>query len=177
MTYSRDFARGGERLRVTLKHLGDHRYRVDVGDTQYEVTARALPDGRVRFLLDGDYHEASAAPMGKAVQVRVGGDTFVLDPFRSGAAAADHGEANGDVEAPMTGTVLKLPVAAGTAVKVGETVVILSAMKMEHKLGAGIDGEVVDVCVAEGEAVDQGTLLLRIQADVSAGAPAADRAT
>jgi len=65
----------------------------------------------------------------------------------------------------MTGTVLKLPVTTGSDVKAGETVAILTAMKMEHKLQAGITGQVTEVHVKEGDAVDQGAVLLLIEAD------------
>ena len=165
MTFNKDFGRDGQRLRVQLKPLDAHRYQVQVGDQHYEVEARMLPDGRVRFRLDGRDHEACGASTGtgKCTQVRIDGTTWTLVPYEAGHTG---GEAvgNGVVEAPMTGTVLKLPVIAGTDVQVGETVAILTAMKMEHKLPAGISGQVTEVNVKEGDTVDQGAVLLRIEA-------------
>jgi acetyl/propionyl-CoA carboxylase alpha subunit len=165
VTYARNFARDGQCLRVQLKSKKGNHYQVQVGDRSYEVEAWALPDGRVRFRLDGRYHEACAARAStfRGTQVRVDGGTWALERYEAGHAAADT-IANGVVEAPMTGTVLKLPVAAGADVEVGETVAVLTAMKMEHRLAAGITGQVAEVCVSEGDVVDQGTVLLRIEA-------------
>ena len=161
MTFRRDFARDGNRLRVELKPLDGHGYQVRVGDNTYEVQAWVLPDGRVRFRMDDRTYEAVATRIGKSSQVRIDGRTWMLQPFQEGGAVDV--AASGVVEAPMTGTVLKLPVAQGSEVQVGETVAILTAMKMEHKLAAGIDGCVTEVHVKEGDTVDQGTLLLRIE--------------
>ena len=166
MTYSKDFARDGHRLRVQVQPLHDHRYQVQVGDQRYEVEARLLPDGRLRLRLDGRDYEASGAhtSTGKGTHVRIDGTTWTLEPYQAGHAGTET-MANGLVEAPMTGTVLKLPVMPGSDVKAGETVVILTAMKMEHKLLAGITGQVTEVHVKEGDTVDQGAVLLRIEAD------------
>ncbi len=166
MTYSKDFARDGHRLRVQVQPLHGHRYQVQVGDQRYEVEARMLPDGRLRFRLDGRDYEASGArtSMRKGTHVRIDGSTWTLELYQAGHASTET-VANGLVEAPMTGTVLKLPVTTGADVKAGETVVILTAMKMEHKLQAGITGQVTEVHVKEGDTVDQGAVLLRIEAD------------
>ncbi len=165
MTYSRDFVRDGHRLRVQLKPLKGHRYQVQVGDQRYEVEAWALPDGRVRFRLDGRDHEACGARASTftGTQVRIDGSTWALERYQAGHGGAGT-IANGVVEAPMSGTILKLPVTAGTDVRAGETVVVLTAMKMEHRLAAGITGHVAEVCVKEGDTVDAGTVLLRIEA-------------
>ena len=159
MTYAKDFARDGGRLRVQVKHLRDHVYQVQVGDRRCEVEARRLPDGRLRFRLDGQDYEAC----GMGDQVRVDGKTWKLERYQGdhggGEAAAD-----GMVQAPMTGTVLKLPVNTGADVEAGDTVAVITAMKMEHKLHAGIAGRVTELHVKEGDTVDQGAVLMLIEA-------------
>ncbi|MBR1747999.1 MAG: acetyl-CoA carboxylase biotin carboxyl carrier protein subunit [Clostridia bacterium] len=59
--------------------------------------------------------------------------------------------------APMPGTVLKIK-ANGRAVKKGEAVLVLEAMKMENEIAAPADG-MVSVCVAEGAKVNSGDIL------------------
>lgn len=159
MTYARDFARDGQRLPVQVKHLRQHVYQVQVGDRRYEVEARRLPDGRLRFRLDGRDHEA----MGSGNQVRVDGKTWRLERYHAGHGGGETA-ADGMIQAPMTGTVLKLPVTAGADVEAGDTVAVIAAMKMEHKLHAGISGRVTALHVKEGDTVDQGAVLMLIEA-------------
>jgi len=62
----------------------------------------------------------------------------------------------------MTGTVLKVLVRPGDTVRADQSVVLLTAMKMEHSLEAGASGVVAEVEVEEGQNVEQGMILVRI---------------
>lgn len=66
------------------------------------------------------------------------------------------------VKAPLPGVVTKILVAEGQAVKKGETVLVLEAMKMENNITAEADGCVTGICVAAGDSVMEGTTLLTI---------------
>ena len=68
----------------------------------------------------------------------------------------------GSVKAPMPGMVLKVLVVAGQAVKKGEGLVILEAMKMENILKAAEDGVVKAVKVGERIAVEKGAILIEM---------------
>jgi acetyl-CoA carboxylase biotin carboxyl carrier protein len=63
------------------------------------------------------------------------------------------------LRAEVTGNVTKIAVRAGEAVAADEAVVIVESMKMEIPVSAVADGVVVDVLVAEGEAVEEGQVL------------------
>ena len=63
------------------------------------------------------------------------------------------------VEAPMPGTVLAIKAPAGTAVKAGDPVIILEAMKMENEIAAPADGVVASINVAQGATVNTGDVL------------------
>ncbi|MEM1181676.1 MAG: biotin carboxylase N-terminal domain-containing protein [Acidobacteriota bacterium] len=71
----------------------------------------------------------------------------------------------GGCAAPMTGLVLDVRVAAGDRVKEGDTLVILEAMKMEHRLLAAHDGAVTAVHVEAGQMVDPDVVLVVVEAD------------
>ena len=63
------------------------------------------------------------------------------------------------VEAPMPGKILNIKVSAGQAVKFGETVIVMEAMKMENEIVAPQDGTVASVNVAVGDMVEPGAVL------------------
>ena len=63
------------------------------------------------------------------------------------------------VNAPMPGKVIKLVASVGQAVKAGEVVLILEAMKMQNEIVAPVDGTVKAINVAAGQAVQSGDVL------------------
>ena len=67
-----------------------------------------------------------------------------------------------DVEAHITGTVWKIEVKVGDQVDEGDTVAILESMKMEMPVEAPQGGKVEKIACAEGQAVNEGDLLLTI---------------
>jgi len=76
--------------------------------------------------------------------------------------AGGGGAGDGRVTAPMQGTIVKVLVAPGDAVEVGQRVLVLEAMKMENYLTTDVAGTVRAVRVAEGDNVSTGDLLLEI---------------
>ena len=110
------------------------KYRVNVNGTVYEV----------------ELEEMTGAPAAAPVAA----------PAPSAAAApASGGE---KVTSPMPGTILSVNVAAGDAVKRGQVLMILEAMKMENEIMCPCDGTVASVSVTKGAAVESGTLLCTI---------------
>ena len=66
------------------------------------------------------------------------------------------------VNAPMPGNILKVNVTQGQAVKSGDVLCVLEAMKMENEIMAPKDGTVTQVLVAKGATVDTGAPLVVI---------------
>lgn len=67
------------------------------------------------------------------------------------------------ISAPMPGTILSVNVTVGQAVKKGEVLCVLEAMKMENEIYAPRDGEVASVTAAKGEAVESGKALVTLK--------------
>ena len=82
-------------------------------------------------------------------------------PVQAPAAAPVAAGAN-TVKAPMPGTILKINVKAGDAVKRGDVLCVLEAMKMENDIKAANDGVVSAVHVSQGASVNTGDALVSL---------------
>lgn len=67
------------------------------------------------------------------------------------------------VKSPLPGVILDVKVAVGDAVKKGQTILILEAMKMENNINATKDGTVTEIKVSKGDSVLEGTDLIIIE--------------
>ena len=80
------------------------------------------------------------------------------DGFKAGTPYVEGAK----VTAPLPGTITEVKVAVGQAVKAGETVIILEAMKMQNNIEAETSGTVTSVLVGQGDAVMEGATLITI---------------
>lgn len=80
-------------------------------------------------------------------------------PAPAAAPAASGAEGGVKVSAPMPGKVLSIKASAGTAVKKGQVILVLEAMKMENEIVAPQDGTVASINVNEGATVEAGAVL------------------
>ena len=90
------------------------------------------------------------------------------EPAAQAPAAAPEPK-GAEVTAPMVGVFYAAPapgdepfVHVGTKVKAGETLCIIEAMKVLNEVTAEADGEVLEICVADGDLVEFGSCLMRI---------------
>ena len=86
-------------------------------------------------------------------------------PFKSPVTAqpAPGTVSDGAVLAPMPGHIVAVDVATGDAVKRGQKLVVLEAMKMEHTLHAPFDGVVATLNAASGARVREGDMLICVE--------------
>ena len=161
------------------------RYFVTIGDRTVEVdltgeTPRidgqpvhaelaTLPGTPVRhLLLDGRSYSLPAAAGARRGQweISLGAERFVagaVDERTRAIREMSGGEVEDTVKAvtaPMPGLVLRLEVEVGQAVKAGQGVVIVEAMKMENELKAPADGVVARIEVQPGQTVEKGATLI-----------------
>jgi acetyl/propionyl-CoA carboxylase alpha subunit len=126
-------------------------------------------DGDVRGTLDADAHDATFEDGGGTVVVE-GRIVRWHDPEPPSADAehSAHAAASGDVTAPMPGKIISVAVEPGANVEQRTLLVVLEAMKMEHRIEAPLAGTVREVRVKAGELVSGGATLITIGAPVSA---------
>ncbi len=94
--------------------------------------------------------------------VAVAAPQGVVRPKRAAQAAAG-ASGSGDVTVPMQGTIVKVLVAVGDAVEVGQTICLLEAMKMENAVNAEKDGVIKEVRVSAGASVGAGDIVAVIE--------------
>ena len=117
------------------------KYKVTLNKRVYEVEVEA---GQAMLLDEYEAIAPAAAPAPAAPAA----------PVVTGAGEP--------VTAPMPGTILKVNVTQGQAVKAGTVLCILEAMKMENEIMTSKDGTVTQVLVSKGSAVDTGAPLVVI---------------
>ena len=83
----------------------------------------------------------------------------LIDPL---AHVSDSAAAQGNLSAPMPGKLLSFAVQVGDAVKAGQALAVMEAMKMEHTVASPSDGTVAELLYAPGDQVAEGAPLLRL---------------
>ena len=132
------------------------KYKVTLKGRTYEVEVEA---GEAILL---DEYEA-IAPSAPAAAPAAAAPAAAPAPAPAAAPAAPAVTDAGDpVNAPMPGNILKVNVSQGQAVKSGDVLCVLEAMKMENENMAPKDGTITQVLVSKGSTVDTGAPLVVI---------------
>ena len=138
------------------------KYVATINGKKYEVEVEKLEAYKS---LDRNGVAAPAAPVLPAsapVQRPAAPAPVAAAPAAAPAPAAAAPADATTVEAPMPGKILNIKVSEGQAVKFGEVVVIMEAMKMETEIVAPADGTVSKILVKAGDSVDTGAALVAL---------------
>ena len=133
------------------------KYKVTLNNRVYEVE---VEEGEA-MLVDEYELAAPAAPAAPAPAAPVAAAPAAA-PAAPAAPAGGAIAAGTRVDSPLPGNVLDVKVAVGQAVKAGQVVVIIEAMKMENEVSAPCDGVVKQIIVSKGAVVETGAALLVI---------------
>ena len=133
-------------------------------DAARHVTLAKPASGSLRATIDGVTRNLFVHRGAQAVEIRSAGESWrflVRPPAWDGHAAA--APSDGSITAPMPGKVIAVHVKAGDTVKAGDRLLVLEAMKMEHRLVAPFDGIATNVMVDVGAQVAEGAILLAME--------------
>jgi propionyl-CoA carboxylase alpha chain len=187
--FARHHRRAGARVQSTLPGgfrntpMPAEQVRYQHGDAVLDVAYRAQRDGRIVAAVDG--HDSLAVVVdcdSVAIDLEVDGQRCRFAITAAGDRWLVHGDP-GDVElrelprhplptragaagglvAPMPGKVLAVAVAAGDTVQAGQLLLVLEAMKMEHRITAPAAGTVQALPIAVGDQVANGALLVAFE--------------
>jgi len=129
---------------------------------------------KFKFEIAGALCDGAAVLEGGKLWIHLNGENFAIEtPDTSvkgnrrglskgrGASAAQPGQ----VIAPMPGKIIKVMVAQGAVVSVGQVLLVMEAMKMEYTLKAHGPGRVESVKCVTGEQVSLGQLLIKLETE------------
>ena len=129
------------------------KYKITLNGRTYEVEVEA---GKAMLL---DEYEAIVPSAPAAAEAAPAAPAAAAPAAPAAPVVTGAGEA---VNAPMPGNILKVNVAQGQAVKEGDVLCVLEAMKMENEIMAPKAGTVTQVLVSKGSTVDTGAPLVVI---------------
>lgn len=141
-------------------------YRYTIDGNKYEVAINEVNDTTAKVTVNGAEYTVEwekpveEKPVVKVLPVAAKPATTAATPAAAPAAAPVNGHA---IKTPLPGVIIDVKVNVGDAVKKGDTVVVLEAMKMENNINADRDGKVTAVQVAKGDTVADGAVLIVIE--------------
>ncbi len=118
------------------------KYRITVNGNEYDVEVEELVEGAVST---PNAATSTPKPVSKPVQKKE-------SPSTGNAGTTK-------ISSPMPGKILQVKASAGTAIKKGQVILILEAMKMENEIVAPEDGTIASINVTVGQTVEAGELL------------------
>ena len=146
-----------------------------VAGRHMEYSVLPLSRGSVQLVVNGRVFKVDLETLpeqleaGETLNLRINGTPFELivndersKLLKSAHAGTDSASGPTTVRAPMPGLVSKVEVAKGDQVSLGQGLVILEAMKMENEIRSNVKGEVKEVFVETGRAVEKGEPILTI---------------
>jgi 3-methylcrotonyl-CoA carboxylase alpha subunit len=155
------FRDGLEERVVTATHKAGG-WLLRIGDREFGAHGERRSDGTFAMALDGVRRHLTVLVHGLDIAVFLDGESWRLVELDPLAAASGDDPTAGRLTAPMPGRVIRLMAEAGKAVRRGEPLIIIEAMKMEHAVTAPVDGVVEAVRFAVGDLVEEGVELITL---------------
>ncbi len=137
--------------------------RVKIDEQTYDVEVGDLNARPILATLEGETFEVwpaeESAELSPAA-VEPGCEPTLAAPVSAAAAGGPAVDKAKSVQAPIPGVILTVAVKPGDAVKSGQELCLLEAMKMKNAIRANRDGKIANVLIAPGDAVRHGQVLM-----------------
>ena len=141
-------------------------YKFKIGGNDYEVEIGKIEGKTADVTVNGvsyqvEMENAPAAPAAPAAAAPVAAAAPAAQAAAPAPAAKPAGEGK-SVTSPLPGVIIEISVKEGQAVKAGQKVAVLEAMKMENEIAAPADGVVTSIRVAKGDSLQEGDEIMKI---------------
>ena len=144
-------------------------YSFKINGKQYDVTVESVEGKNAQVTVNGAAYSVeiekgaaeapAAAPVAAPAPQAAPAQTA---PVAAPAPAAKPAGPGTKVESPLPGVIIEVSVKEGQAVKMGQKIAVLEAMKMENEIAATADGTVTAIHVAKGDSVLEGAPIVTI---------------
>ncbi|HBS86299.1 MAG: hypothetical protein A2W91_09665 [Bacteroidetes bacterium GWF2_38_335] len=147
------------------------KYSFSVNNEDYNVEILSIENGNAKVSVNGDVinirinSEAGQAPVTVAAPAKEAPKAAEAAP----AAKVEpeqpkkiEGKLKGSIKSPLPGIIRAINVKVGDVVKIGDSVLVLDAMKMDNNINADVAGKVLAICVNSGDSVMEGDVLLEL---------------
>ena len=137
-------------------------WRLSVGEDRWDIELREGAEGEVMAIIDRRRLRAHAVIDGQGdLILAIGGRRLAFHRVGAGPEA-QAGPTGGTVLAPMPGVVIDVVIDEGQRIERGDALLVLEAMKMQHRISAPVSGVVERVHVSGGDRIGSGDLLVEI---------------
>ena len=141
------------------------KYKFSIHGNQYEVEIKQIEDNIATIEVNGQTYEVEVDKTLEPVKTpKLIRQQLVPSTDSSPATAKTSSpvapKGAGTIKAPLPGVILNIHVSKGDAVKIGQRLITLEAMKMENNIDADKEGTVQEIKVSKGDSVMEGDVLI-----------------
>ena len=158
---------GGQTLPVEADLKDDGTLLAKIGEKSFATCYRIISENQIHLEVDGIGRNIYLADNGDGKLINIGGTTYLVQDAdalaRNGTRKRSSKELPQEITPPMPSVVERIMVAESDLVEKGQSVIVVSAMKMEATLQAPFKGKVLKINVAEGDKVMPGQILVDIE--------------
>jgi len=155
---------GGHRQRVSVIARSDAApYEISIDGQSISCEILTQSDDAAGAVVDGSHLSLAIAWQGSTLWLDGGAGARCFDDMSYVAAEPASREASGTVIAPIAGRAVRVGVGEGDTVTIGDLLVVVESMKIEHAVSAPVAGKIARVAVAAGDQVAARTLLVEIE--------------
>ena len=155
---------GSKSYSVNIRRSGSS-FRLQIDDRDYDGEFSRLNNGSLEIIIDGHRSITYSEKKSDESYVFADGINYVLHRYTSRMANEVHEEKGEDlVLSPITGKLLDRKVESGSSVSEGDVIIVLEAMKMEHRLRSPRDGIISRITSIEiGGQVKEGEIMFELE--------------
>ena len=160
--FTRPLEADGDAIDVFVEQEGAHKVTVSIGETRHAITLLDEDAPHLRYRLNGVDRQCQAAE-GADGTLHIALERRIVAVREPSAFRDADGADPSRITAPVSGALVAVNVKAGDAVKAGDVLALMEAMKMEMRLTAAANGVVKAVHAAAGQQAAGGTLLIELE--------------